>query len=348
MASYTTRAGSELWTGIGNVPAEVQGWFDQALLDFLPNDFIYMGYGERRNIPANSGRNINLERPNLLTASTTAVDEYATPVGQQFSTTAVQATIAWYGTHVPFSSRAVSVGLIGNLLGKIKEVLAVHKKDTFDQLTRDALMAGTSAVYIGGSARTDVNSLITAASITTAVQALNAANVKPITGRIEPSTGVGTKGMNPAFVMFGHTDLFADIVTAAGTNWLDVADYPSHQSLLTNEVGTIRSVAGKNVRVCLSNNGKIWPGGGAAGTATFNDDGTNFDVYGVVIFGEKAYIETMINGKTNGVIVQPLGSAGADDPMKQRGSIAWHDPYVAFISDNNRIYRIECACTGSS
>ena len=344
-----TRADSNLWTGIGNVPAEVQGWFDQALLDFLPPEFMYMGYGERRNIPGNSGRTINLERPNMLTASTTAVDEFVTPAGQQFSTTSVQATIAWYGTHVPFSSRAVSVGLIGNLLGKIKEVLAVHKKDTFDQLTRDGLMAGTAASFIGGSARTDVNSLITLASITTAVNALISGNVKTMKGRIEPSTGVGTKGMNPAYIMIGHTDLFADIVTAAtSANWMDVADYPSHQALLPNEVGTIRSVAGRNVRVCLTTNGKIWAGGGASGTATFNDNGSNFDVYGVIIFGEKAYIETMINGKTNGVIVQPLGSAGSDDPMKQRGSIAWHDPYVAFISDNARIYRIECACTGAS
>jgi N4-gp56 family major capsid protein len=100
------------------------------------------------------------------------------------------------------------------------------------------------------------------------------------------------------------------------------------------------------VRVCLTTNGKIWSGYATdvASTGLKSTDG-HIDVYGAIIFGEKAYIETTVNGQGNGVIVQPLGSSGAADPLKQRGSIAWHDPYVAFISDNNRIYRIECGCT---
>jgi N4-gp56 family major capsid protein len=344
MTVPTSRATAELWTGLGPVPAEIQGFFDQTLLDNLPPDFVYMGYGLRRNIPANSGRSITWDRPNLLTVNTTAIPEYTTPEGQQFSTSYVQATIAEYGTHVPFSRRATHLGLIRDLTGKIRDVLSVNKKDTFDQLTRDALVAGTQVRYANGAGRTEVNTSIEIADIAYAVNLLNRANAKPISKRVEPSTGVGTRAINPAYLAFGHWDLFKDLSDLGTTYWLDAADYPDSSSRYPNEVGTIRNVGGRDVRVILSSNGKIWPSTGADSTGLRETTDTKSDIYALVIIAEGAYIETSINGKGQGVIVQPLGSGGAEDPFRQRGSIAWADYYVATIADDARIVRIECAC----
>lgn len=346
MTVPTTRATADLWTGLGPVPENLQGFFDQALLDALPPEFIFMGYGMRRNLPPNQGRTINWERPNLLTVSTAQIPEYETPVGQQFSTSHVSATVGEYGTHVPFSRRADGISLIKDLTGKIRDVLAIHKKDTFDQLTRDGLVAGTSCIQTTGTTRAEVADNLTKANLNDAIEYLVGNNAKPITKRVEPSTGVGTRALNPAFLAFGHEDLYTDIVAACKTttdDWLDVADYPAGSQRLPNEVGTYRGR--RNIRFILSNNGKVWEGTGDGTTTGHRYTGSNIDVYGLVILSENAYIESAINGKDLGVVVQPLGSSGSADPFKQRGTIAWAAHFAATICDDARITRIECGCS---
>lgn len=338
-----TSRGTELkWTGLGPVPAEVQGFFDQVLLDNLPPDFVYKGFGLKRNIPPNAGRYATWDRPELLSVDTTPIPEYESPDGQQFSTATVQGMVVELGTHVPFSRRATELGLIRDLTGKIRDTLTIHKKDCLDQYTRDQLVAGTQLRYANGtgSARTDVGSKVKAADIQYAVNLLVRANNKTITKRIEPSTGQGTLALNPGFVCFCHWDAYKTL--AAMDGWLDVADYPSG-ARYPNEIGTIRGE--RNVRFIASSNGKIWAGGGAdVGTTGLRSTGGKIDVYAMVIIAEGAYIESGVNGKGLGVVVQPLGSGGPTDPFKSRGSIGWADYTAATISDDARLVRIEHGC----
>ena len=84
---------------------------------------------------------------------------------------------------------------------------------------------------------------------------------------------------------------------------------------------------------------KIQPSGAGAGGA---------QVHGTVIYGPDAYgnIELGGNGKNVKIIINPPGSAGANDPLEQRGTIAWKvKGFCCVILQDAFIVRIEHGTT---
>lgn len=84
-----------------------------------------------------------------------------------------------------------------------------------------------------------------------------------------------------------------------------------------------------------ANSAKIVPtGGGASGV----------NVYGTLIYGQDAFgnVELGGNGKNVKVIINPPGSAGADDPLEQRGTIGWKvKGFTCVILQDSFIVRLE-------
>ena len=71
-------------------------------------------------------------------------------------------------------------------------------------------------------------------------------------------------------------------------------------------------------------------------------------VHGTVIYGENAYgdVELGGNGKNVKIIINPPGSAGANDPLEQRGTIAWKvKGFCCVILQDAFIVRIEHGTT---
>ena len=81
---------------------------------------------------------------------------------------------------------------------------------------------------------------------------------------------------------------------------------------------------------------KIVPSGGAS-----NGD----EVHASIIYGQDAFGMVKLNGKGKPniqIIVKPLGSSGSDDPLNQRGTIAWKVPFFACaVLQDDFIVRIE-------
>lgn len=81
---------------------------------------------------------------------------------------------------------------------------------------------------------------------------------------------------------------------------------------------------------------KIVPSGGAS-----NGD----EVHASIIYGQNAFgmVKLGGTGKPNiQIIVKPLGSSGSDDPLNQRGTIAWKVPFFACaVLQDDFIIRIE-------
>lgn len=84
-----------------------------------------------------------------------------------------------------------------------------------------------------------------------------------------------------------------------------------------------------------ANSAKIVPtGGGASGV----------NVYGTLIYGQDAFgnVELGGNGKNVKVIINPPGSAGADDPLEQRGTIGWKvKGFTCVILQDSFLVRLE-------
>lgn len=88
-----------------------------------------------------------------------------------------------------------------------------------------------------------------------------------------------------------------------------------------------------------ANSAKIVPtGGGASGV----------NVYGTLIYGQNAYgdVELAGNGKNVKIIINPPGSSGAEDPLEQRGAIAWKvKGFCCVILQDSFIVRLEHGAT---
>ena len=84
---------------------------------------------------------------------------------------------------------------------------------------------------------------------------------------------------------------------------------------------------------------KIVPyGGGASGAA----------VYSTLVYGQDAFgtIELGGNGKNVQILIKPVGSSGALDPLDQRGTIAWKvKGFCTVILQDDFIIRIESGAT---
>lgn len=85
-----------------------------------------------------------------------------------------------------------------------------------------------------------------------------------------------------------------------------------------------------------TNSLKIVPSGGAS-----NGD----EVHASIIYGQNAFGMVKLGGAGRPniqIIVKPLGSSGSDDPLNQRGTIAWKVPFFACaVLQDDFIVRIE-------
>ena len=86
-----------------------------------------------------------------------------------------------------------------------------------------------------------------------------------------------------------------------------------------------------------SSNTQIVPTGG----------GNSVDVHASIIYGQDAFGMVKLGGKGKPniqIIVKPLGSSGSDDPLNQRGTIAWKVPFfAAAVLQDDFIVRLEHA-----
>ena len=88
-----------------------------------------------------------------------------------------------------------------------------------------------------------------------------------------------------------------------------------------------------------TNSLKLVPSGGGA---------SNAPVYSTLVYGENAFgtIELGGNGRNIQIIIKPVGSSGALDPLDQRGTIAWKvKGFTTVILQDDFITRIESGAT---
>lgn len=313
------------------IPAEVNNFYDRALLERAIPAFVHTRYAQVRDIPRNSGTNvIKFRRYGSLTANTTALTEGVTPTGSQLSVTDITATVLYYGDYVTLTDK-VQLETYDPILTETAEILGEQAGDSIDQLCRDIIAAGTTVQY----ASTAVSRVtVTAAMVMNrdeakeAVRTLRSNNAKVVTSMVNPSTGYNTVPVGKSFLAICSEYTAYDLDSATG--WIPVEKYPNKATVMEDEIGAI-----SNVRFIMTTNAKVFAGEGAGGV----------DVHATLVFGQNAYAITRISGATLMNIVKPLGSAGSADPLNQRATSGWKLTFVSKILNENFIVRIEHGVT---
>jgi len=331
-----------LITGTSDVNVNIQGYYDRNLLERAVPALIYGRFLQSRPLPKNKGTRINFRRYNSLAANTTALVEASTPTGKKATTTDIYSTVKFYGDFLTYSDVLAMTSLDSTLM-EFSEVLGEQMGLTADTLDRDVLVAGTTVRYAAGVAgRSSVATALADSDIKSAIRTLESGNARKIASYIAAGGKIATKPVAPSYFAIGHTDMRQDIEALTGFN--PVQEYSSQKGVFEEEIG-----AKGNVRFLLTTNGKIWTGSDSAAaigsTGLVSSDSTYVDVYALVILGSNAAGTTPLQAGNVKNIIKKLGSAGADDPLDQRGTSGWKIAKTTKILNDDFMVRVESGVT---
>lgn len=332
----------------GVLTAEQRTFWEMAMLPRAVPPFSYLRFGQegihpQTNLPENSGDVINWRLMASFSAVTTALTEGITPNAEDISITSTEGTVAEYGSYVKYTRKLASMG-IDKVAEEASDNLGEQAGDSFDQITRDVVVAGSTVQYASSaSSRGTVTSSmkLTAAEVLEAVATLKTNKAQPI------NNGLYVGMVHP----YTEYDIFQDAIFQAIFFYTRERDGAKNgvNPYTTGYIGVALGVEW----YCTPNN-KVFTDAGSGTT----------DVHATMILGKSAFgigglggtmpsaVKSMQYGNNTGVKVRPLrliqknfDSGGTSDPLEQRASIGWYSTFVAKRLREQFMVRIEHAAT---
>ena len=316
-----------------NLAAENKVYYDKNLLKNAEPELVHDQFGQKRNIPKNSGKEVEFRRFSPLPKALAPLVEGVTPSGNKLDVTAVTAKVDQYGDYVVMSD-ILDLTSIDNVIVEATDMLGSQAGRTLDTVTRNELVAGTNVMYApkvttsGTTAVTSRAGLSTDAKLTVdetfkAVNQLKRMNIKPVDGEY--------------YVCIVHPDVELDIMLS--DKWIDINKYSNAVSIFNGEIGRI----GK-CRFVVSTEAKVWNDSTCPVKAAASDGNpaTYYSVYACLFIGKNAYGTTEIEGDGLQTIIKQLGSSGVADALNQRSSVGWKAIKTAKILAQEAIVRVEC------
>lgn len=314
--------------GVDGWTVENKALYEKRLLMRAVPMFRYAGLGLQRPIPANGSNNIEfrvLQRPS---AATTPLTQGTPPTETQTTWSNVAATVAQYGAYVKVSDVALSQS-IDPVLSEHTKMFGEHMADTLDRIARAVLVAGTNVQYADSATSRGAltkGNVLDEGEIRTAIRNLRRRDAKPL-------AKLGGKYA----LIIPEDSLWADLLADTTIqNVLQNAGVRGDQ----NPYFTGSQFDYLGVSIMPTSNAPAISGAGLSLAAAVH-------VYQSVMLGEEAYGEVEFGAMTNEIIVNPVGSAGAADPLHQFGTIGWKAAYAARILNQAFLQRIEHATSSN-
>lgn len=328
-------------TTYGDINQRTAAWAATEMLAHAEPILVLSKFGQNRPLPKNTADNVKFRRPVPFTVSTVPLVEGVTPTAQQMAYVNVQATPLQYGEVIEITDKVADMAE-DPVLKDASTLAGEQAAETVELLTWNAIKAGTNIQYANGSARTDVNTVVSIGDIRASVRTLKANRGKAVTSMLSGSVNVGTVPVEGGFVAFGHTDLEADLRNITG--FTPVAEYGSRKPLCPEEIGSL-----ENVRFILSPVLTSFADAGGAKGNMKSTSGTSADVYPLLVIAKEAYGLVPLKGQNamTPSVINP-GTISKSDPLGQRGYVGWKTRFTAKILNEAWMVRIECAVTADA
>lgn len=225
-----------------------------------------------------------------LTPSSFALTEGTTPTANTISFQDVTVTLANYGILFQFSSK-VELMYEDDIPGEMQKLVGETLGEVLEMVRYGVLKAGTNVIYANGASRGSVNTAISLNKLRAAARVLESNRGKRVTQRLAPSVNYQTRAVQPAFIVFCHTDCESDVRNLTG--FTKVEEYGSFKPIHEREIGAV-----EQFRFITSP--LLMPFAGA-GSTTLNGmvsvgAGTNVDVYPYLVVGESAWGQVALKG----------------------------------------------------
>lgn len=295
------------------LPPAVREYYDRLLLMTAYPRLIHTKFAQKRVLPQKSGDTVVFRRYAKLDTVPVPLQDGTTPPGAQLSTTDIKARVDFYGNFVTVTNQ-VELTVEDRVLNESARLLAQNLAQTMDEITRDVLAATSSVLQCAGGSNAGTPTELSKADIDAAVFTLLGNDADMITEVIEGQDRFNTTPQRPSFWGFIDTEILTDLEAVSG--FVHSSQYPSQQPVMDSEWGSTG-----NVRWCYTSVGSK----SAATPAVYN----NF------IVGKEAYAVVHLGSESGEFYVEPLGSAGAADPLHQRGTVGFQAPFVARILNDS-------------
>jgi len=278
-----------------------------------------------------------------ITATSFLTAEGVTPDTNTITYTDVSAIIQQYAVLFEFSSKAELMyeddipadmkKLTGETLGEIAELVCYG-----------AIKAGSGVLYTNGSTRAGLNTPISLNKFRAASRALETNRGKHVTSKIAAGPDYGTAPVEPAYIVFCHTDCVADIRDLPG--FTKVVEYGSAiKPVHEREIGAI-----EEFRIVTSPLFTPFLAAGASvtGTGMKSVGASNCDVYPMIIMADEAWGHVSLKGKGyTGISPTILSSQTKNhaNPSGMFGYVGADFWYASVRANENWMLRIETCVT---
>lgn len=301
------------------LPPAVREYYDRLLLMTAYPMLVHTRFAQKRILPKKSGDTIVFRRYARLPTVPIPIQDGITPPGSPLSVTDIKARVDFYGNFVTLTDR-VELTVEDRVLNESARLLAQNLGQTMDEVTRDVLASTSSVLQCSNGTNGNTPTELTAADINIAIRTLLGNDAEMISEVVVGEDRFGTAPVRPSFWAFIDTDLLDDLEEVA--NFLSSANYPNQNTVLEGEWGSTN-----NVRWLYTSIGSVT----SASPAVYN----NF------IVGKESYSVIHLGEQQGEFFIEPLGSAGAGDPLHQRGTVGWKHPFVSRILNDAFMLNLE-------
>lgn len=308
------------------------------MLAYADTQIIFDKFAKLEAVPKNKGLQIRYRRPVPFEINPTQLLEGVTPAPQALEYEDVSASLAQYGAWIPFTDVIADTHEDPNLR-VMTELAGKQAAEIKELITWNEIRGGTQVSYTGvATTRATVTATPTIDNLRGIVRNLKRNHAKKITKVLKASTNIATEPVNASYIAVAHTDTESE--WRALSTFVPVEKYSSGAALHANEIGKV-----EELRIILSPMLEPFVGAGSATIAGVLNDGTNVNVYPVVIFGEDAFAVTPLRGmdSANIAVKNPKMGESYEDPLGQRGFVAWKIWFSAVRLNEQWIARLEMA-----
>ena len=275
-----------------------------------------------------------------ITASNFVLAEGVTPNSNTITFQDVSVQLQQYGVLFKYSSKTEQLyedDIPGEMVKLTGETLA----EVMELVRYGVLKAGSTVIYANGSSRSAINTAISLNSIRKAARTLESNRCRRVTSRLAPGVNFGTRAVQPAYVVFCHTDAVSDIRNLPG--FTRVEEYGSFKPIHDREVGAcedFRFISSPLLKSFLAAGASI----GSSGMLSVG--AANVDVYPFIVIGEDAWGQVALKGMSAiKPVVLKASQTNHANPLGQFGYVGASTYFATVRLNDAFMARIEAGVT---
>jgi N4-gp56 family major capsid protein len=275
-----------------------------------------------------------------ITASNFVLAEGVTPNSNTISFQDVSVQLQQYGVLFKYSSKTEQLyedDIPGEMVKLTGETLA----EVMELVRYGVLKAGSTVIYANGSSRAAVNTAISLNAIRKAARTLESNRARRVTSRLAPGVNFGTRAVQPAYVVFCHTDAVSDVRNLPG--FTRVEEYGSFKPIHDREIG-----ACEDFRFVSSPLLKSFAAAGASvgSSGMLSVGASNVDVYPFIVIGEDCWGQVALKGMSAiKPVVLKASQTNHANPLGQFGYVGASTWFATVRLNDAFMARIEAGVT---